>query len=269
MTQEDRDQIVVIVMEVLIAMGIRVGPRTVSERLAERRALRGRQGEPGPRGDRGLTGEKGDAGERGPKGDQGFKGDSGLQGDKGDPGPKGDKGDPGPKGDKGDTGPKGDKGDPGPKGDKGDTGPKGDKGDTGPKGDKGDQGPPGPTGESLRLHCSSGPPLLPFSTFGVDGSIVLFAPLAVPEVCSVAGVAQDWTLEGINQTPVQVTIDVLRAPTGGGLPSSTGVKLVVPAGANNATSSAKFSVLRGDRLYGFSSQAWQHNGLTLKGRIIP
>ncbi len=129
-------------------------------------ALRGPQGNVGPKGD------TGDVGPIGPKGDTGSVGPIGPQGERGPSGPKGDAfkyedftaaqlealrgpqgipGERGLKGDKGDTGSQGIQGPQGERGPQGETGPKGDtgaKGDTGPQGIQGIQGPVGPKGDA-------------------------------------------------------------------------------------------------------------------------
>lgn len=133
---------------------------------AQLEALRGPQGNVGPKGD------TGDVGPIGPKGDTGSAGPIGPQGERGPSGPKGDAfkyedftaaqlealrgpqgipGERGLKGDKGDTGSQGIQGPQGERGPQGETGPKGDtgaKGDTGPQGIQGIQGPVGPKGDT-------------------------------------------------------------------------------------------------------------------------
>lgn len=179
------------------------------------------------------------------------------------------KGDPGPPGAKGDPGLPGAKGDPGLPGAKGDPGPPGAKGDPGLPGAKGDPGPPGPAGQGLRLHLDQTATLLPLWSFGCDGSVQPFASSIVPEVCSVAGTAQDWTLEANAGPSTQVKITVFQAPSGGIIYTTTAVVLTVPPGSNRATSDIKLPVSRGDRIGASANGVWAPNGLTLRGRIVP
>ena len=133
---------------------------------AQLEALRGPQGNVGPKGDTGdvgPVGPKGDTGSAGPIGPQGERGPSGPKGDafkyedftaaqlEALRGPQGIPGERGLKGDKGDTGSQGIQGPQGERGPQGETGPKGDtgaKGDTGPQGIQGIQGPVGPKGDT-------------------------------------------------------------------------------------------------------------------------
>jgi len=93
--------------------------------------------------------------------------------------------------------------------------------------------------------------------------------MIVPEVCSIAGTAQDWTLEanGGPSTPVKIT--VLQAPSGGIIYTTTAVVLTVPAGSNHATSDVKLTVSRGDRIGASANAIWSPGGLTLRARIVP
>ena len=238
----------------------------------------GAKGDPGPKGDPGATGPKGDPGATGAKGDPGPtgpKGDPGPAGAKGDPGATGPKGDPGatgPKGDPGATGPKGDPGATGAKGDPGPVGPKGDPGATGAKGDPGPAGPPGPpgpTGQGLRLQLDQTSTLLPLWSFGCDGSVQAFASTIVPEVCSIDGTAQDWTLEANTITNAPVKITIFQAPSGSLVYTTTAAVLTVPASSNHATSNVKLTVNRGDRIGASANAVWSPGGLTLRGRIVP
>lgn len=217
-------------------------------------------GIPGPKGDPGAPGPKGDPGAPGAKGDLGIPG---PKGDPGAPGAKGDPGIPGPKGDPGIPGAKGDPGTPGAKGDPGAPGAKGDPGATGPKGD------PGPAGQGLRLQLDQTSTLLPFWSFGCDGSVQAFASAIVPEVCSTAGTAQDWTLEANAGPNAPVKITIFQAPSGSIIYTTTTAVLTVPAGSNHATSDIKLTVNRGDRIGASANAVWSPGGLTLRGRIVP
>ena len=229
-------------------------------------------GPPGPKGDPGMAGAKGDPGATGAKGDPGSpgaKGDPGVTGAKGDPGPTGPKGDPGATGAKGDPGATGAKGDPGPAGPKGDPGATGAKGDPGPTGAKGDPGPPGTAGQGLRLHLDQASTLLPLWSFGCDGSVQPFASMIVPDVCSVDGTAQDWTLEANVITNASVKVTIFQAPSGSLVYTTTAAVLTVPASSNHATSNVKLTVNRGDRIGASANAVWSPGGLTLRGRIVP
>lgn len=108
----------------------------------QRASLKGDKGDPFTYSDftpEQLAALKGPQGEAGPKGD---KGEIGPQGDIGPQGPKGDTGERGPQGD---VGPKGERGEVGPQG------PAGPQGEIGPKGDQGPEGPIGPKGEDAVL----------------------------------------------------------------------------------------------------------------------
>jgi len=233
---------------------------------------KGDPGATGVKGDPGAIGAKGDPGPAGPKGDPGAtgpKGDPGATGAKGDPGPIGPKGDPGATGAKGDPGATGAKGDPGPIGPKGDPGATGAKGDPGATGAKGDPGPPGPAGQGLRLQLDQAATLLPFWSFGCDGAVQPFASTIVPEVCSIDGTAQDWTLEANTPPSAPIKITVFQAPSGSLVYTTTAAVLTVAAGTNHAISNVALPVSRGDRIGASANAVWSPGGLTLRARIVP
>lgn len=93
--------------------------------------------------------------------------------------------------------------------------------------------------------------------------------MIVPEVCSVDGTAQDWTLEAnvITNAPVKFTI--FQAPSGSLVYTTTAAVLTVPASSNHATSNVKLTVNRGDRIGASANAVWSPGGLTLRGRIVP
>lgn len=220
----------------------------------------GTKGDPGIAGAMGVPGAKGDPGATGPKGDPGAAGTTGATGAKGDPGAAGPKGDPGAAGATGATGAKGDPGAAGPKGDPGAAGA---AGATGAKGD------PGPTGQSLRLQLAQSSTLLPLWSFGCDGSVQPFASSVVPDVCTIDGQAQDWTLEANASTSALIKVTILYGPSGSPLYTTTSVVISVPGGANHAVSNIKLPVYRGDRIAASANGVWSPNGLSLTARILP
>ena len=121
--------------------------------------------------------------------------------------------------------------------------------------------------QSIQLCAARNQQLLPNSTFGADGQVELFALNAVPDVCTVAGSLHDFWVEGQFSPNVNVTITILRAPATGGLPSTTPITLVVPAGQFSASTAATLSVPAGERITATSNALWNHNGLVLRARL--
>ena len=130
-------------------------------------ALKGPQGDAGPRGYMGQTGPRGKQGEQGERGEIGPQGQQGNQGIQGEIGPKGDQGPQGIQGERGEVGeigPRGYQGEQGERGQQGHTGPQGNRGPqgergiegpigyTGDSGPKGDPGPQGPKGDPFRFE---------------------------------------------------------------------------------------------------------------------
>ena len=93
--------------------------------------------------------------------------------------------------------------------------------------------------------------------------------MIVQEVCSIAGNAQDWTLEANSGPSTQVKITIFQAPSGGLIYTTTAVVLTVAAGSNHATSDVKLPVSRGDRIGASANAVWSPGGLTLRARIVP
>ncbi|WP_233206378.1 hypothetical protein [Haliangium sp. UPWRP_2] len=79
----------------------------------------------------------------------------------------------------------------------------------------------------------------------------------------------DWTAEANRNTVGPVVLRVHRAPPGSVTYSATAVTLTIAAGTRSATSAAVLPVSRGDRLLVVSSAAYNHDGLTVRGRLQP
>ena len=110
---------------------------------------------------------------------------------------------------------------------------------------------------------------MPLWSFGCDGSVQAFASTIVPELCSINGTAQDWTLEANTVPSTQIKITIFQAPSGSLVYTTTAAVLTVPAGSNHATSDVKLPVSRGDRIGASANAVWSPGGLTLRARIVP
>ena len=124
-------------------------------------------------------------------------------------------------------------------------------------------------GQGILLHADRTASLIASSIVGCDGQVVLFSSDVVPEVATISGTAQDFTLEANTNTPGPVTISIFRAPSGSVTYVLTGVLLSLATGTRAATSALSFAVNRGDRIVALSNAVWAHGGLTIRGRILP
>ncbi len=124
-------------------------------------------------------------------------------------------------------------------------------------------------GQDITLWADKAADLLLNSAIGISGAVELFASQAVSEVCVIGGQLAEFRLEANTVAPSAIDITIFKASSGTVTYGATGITISVAMGARAGTASGSETVAAGDRLVGFSSGAWAHGGLTVRGRIMP